>query len=216
MKELKIYQVDAFTNTVFKGNPAAVCPLTEWISETTMQSIANENNLSETAFFVKKEGFYEIRWFTPIAEVDLCGHATLASAFVLFLMENIPNDKIIFKAKKHTLSVTKNENIMTLDFPSDTHTKIEITDDLIKPFNYKPIEAYKGSSDILLIFSREEEIQNLKPNLLDITKINTRAIIASAKGENCDFVSRFFAPKYGIDEDPVTGSAHTTLIPYWS
>ena len=216
MKELTMYQVDAFTNSLFKGNPAAVCPLTEWISEETMQSIASENNLSETAFFVKKEDFYEIRWFTPVAEVDLCGHATLASAFVLFFMDNIPQDKIIFKAKKHELSVIKNVNIMTLDFPSNTLSKIDITDDLIEPFNFKPIEAYKASNDILLVFSNEEEIKNLKPNFTKISNINTRGIIVTAKGENCDFVSRFFAPKFGINEDPVTGSAHTTLIPYWS
>jgi PhzF family phenazine biosynthesis protein len=215
--KLKIYQVDAFAEKVFEGNPAAVCPLTEWLPDSLMQNIALENNLSETAFYVKRGDFYELRWFTPTTEVDLCGHATLATAHVLFNHEHHQTNEINFHSPRSgSLKVTKNNHLLTLDFPTDTLHKIEWPESNHAAFNFIPVEAWKGKTDYLLIFRNEEEIKNLKPNLSEITKWPVRGVIVSAKGTEVDFVSRFFGPQCGVDEDPVTGSAHTTLTPYWS
>ncbi|MDR2919466.1 MAG: PhzF family phenazine biosynthesis protein [Tannerella sp.] len=213
----KIYQVDAFADKLFSGNPAAVCPLEKWLSNETMQQIATENNLAETAFYVKKDTQYEIRWFTPAVEVDLCGHATLATAFVLFDIENHPGNEIrLYSHRSGLLTVTKNNQYFTLNFPADTLQSIELTSEITNGFNIKPHLAFKGKTDYLLIYDNENEIRSLKPDLNIISKLDARGIIVSSKGEKNDFVSRFFAPRVGVNEDPVTGSAHTTLTPYWS
>lgn len=215
--KLKLYQVDAFTDKTFEGNPAAVCPLTEWLPDEVMQNIALENNLSETAFYVKKENGYELRWFTPTIEVDLCGHATLATAHVLFNHENHIGDEISFHSPRSgKLTVKRNKHSLTLNFPADSLQKINWPAELHQAFNYIPVEAYQGKTDYLLVFKNEEEIKNLKPNLSEIARWKVRGVIVTAKGNEADFVSRFFAPQVGVDEDPVTGSAHTSLTPYWS
>ncbi len=213
----KIYQVDAFTNQVFSGNPAAVCPLDEWLSDDMMLKIAAENNLAETAFYVPIDGGFEIRWFTPTVEVDLCGHATLATAFVLFHHENYQGECINFYSPRSgTLTVTKNGNLLTLNFPADPVKQIAITEDISSCFNLQPTAAFKGRSDFLFLFSNEEAIRKLNPAFDQIAKLDGRGVIVTAKGNDVDFVSRFFAPQVGINEDPVTGSAHTTLTPYWA
>jgi PhzF family phenazine biosynthesis protein len=214
---LKLYQVDAFTDKLFSGNPAAVCPLDNWLPDDILQNIAMENNLAETAYYVKKGDKYEIRWFTPAIEVDLCGHATLAAAFVLFNFENHLSDKITFQSlKSGILSVGKDGELLTLDFPADIYESVELSPQLVACFNSQPLQAYKGKTDYMLVFEDEEQIKNLQPDFPSISKLKARGIIVTAKGSNVDFVSRFFAPQSGVNEDPVTGSAHTTLTPYWS
>lgn len=215
--KIKLYQIDAFTDKVFQGNPAAICVLDKWIDKETMQKISAENNLAETAFVVKKENDFEIRWFTPSVEVDLCGHATLAAAYVLFEYYNYKGDEIIFHTQTSgLLSVSKKDDFMTLDFPTDIYEEIETPQVLIDAFGIKPIEAYKGKTDYLLIFQSQKDIEGFEPDLNLIATVGGRGVIVSAQGEQTDFVSRFFAPQAGIDEDPVTGSAHTTLTPVWS
>lgn len=215
--KLTIYQVDAFADKVFQGNPAAVCPLTAWLDDALLLKIASENNLSETAFYVIMEDRVEIRWFTPNTEVDLCGHATLATAFVLARQENYKGNKIPFHSiRSGSLPVTINEDSFTLDFPLDPIIEIELTKDLLDATNIKPLKAYKGKSDILLIYEKQSDIENLIPNLTQIEKLDARGLIVTSKGNDCDFVSRFFGPQVGVNEDPVTGSAHTTLTPYWA
>lgn len=216
--KLKIYQIDAFTDKVFSGNPAAVCPLEQWLSDTVLQNIAMENNLAETAFYVKQDDQqYQIRWFTPTVEVDLCGHATLAAAFVLFNHENHKSPLVRFHSPRSgALTVTKKEELLTLNFPADQCEQVEISDDIIACFDAKPKKAFKGKTDYMLIFETEDEIENMIPAFDKISKLKARGVIITAKGHKADFVSRFFAPQSGINEDPVTGSAHTTLTPYWS
>jgi len=213
----KIYQIDAFADKVFSGNPAAVCPLDQWLSDEILQKIAMENNLAETAFYVKEGNQYRIRWFTPTVEVDLCGHATLAAAYVLFNHENHHENIIHFYSPRSgTLPVTKNGESLTLNFPTDLFEQVTISNEIINCFNIKPKSIYKGKSDYLFVFEKEEDLINIKPAFNEISKLNCRGIIISAKGNDVDFVSRFFAPQSGINEDPVTGSAHTTLTPYWA
>lgn len=215
--KLKIYQLDAFTDKIFCGNPAAVCPLDRWLSTELMQKIAMENNLAETAFFVKNNEQFDIRWFTPAVEVDLCGHATLAAASVLYDFEKYDGEAItFFSPRSGVLSVTRNDNLFTLDFPSDKLERVDLSPQLIACFNCQPVEAYKGKTDYMLVFNTEEEIRKLFPDIPAISRIKARGIIVTAPGVEVDFVSRFFAPQSGIDEDPVTGSAHTTLTPYWA
>lgn len=215
--KLKIYQVDAFTDKTFSGNPAAVCPLDEWISDELLQKIAMENNLAETAFYVLNGNEYEIRWFTPTIEVALCGHATLATAFVLFNYENHKENKILFNSRQSgQLIVTKEGEFLTLNFPTDTLEEIDISKELTDCFDIKPTKAYKGIRDYLLVFENKNQIKTIQPDLSEISKLDCGGMIVTAKGNTVDFVSRFFAPKLGINEDPVTGSAHTTLIPYWA
>lgn len=217
MKKIKLFQVDAFTDKVFRGNPAAVCVLDEWLDETTMQNIASENNLAETAFVVRNNDDFEIRWFTPKVEVDLCGHATLASAHVLFNNYNYPSNRIIFQSRNRgELSVEKNNDLLTLDFPADKPEKIDTPDWLVEPFNISPQESFKGRTDYLLVYSDQQEIENISPDFGKLGTTNARGVIVTAPGDDVDFVSRFFAPQVGINEDPVTGSAHTTLTPFWS
>lgn len=219
MTKIKLYQVDAFTDKLFSGNPAAVCILDKWIGDDLMQSISNENNLAETAFVVPRESDFEIRWFTPIVEVDLCGHATLASAFVLFNILRYPASSISFHSPRSGfLRVEKNEEMLYLDFPVDTIESIsEVKDVSIeKCIGVKPLELYKGRTDYIALIDKEYSLQHLQPDLEEISKLKARGLVVTAKGDKVDFVSRFFAPQSGINEDPVTGSAHTSLIPLWS
>lgn len=213
--QIPIYQVDAFTNHVFAGNPAAVCPLEEWLDDQTMQAIAAENNLSETAFFVKENDGFHIRWFTPAIEVNLCGHATLASAHVLFNHLGYKGDSIRFDSLSGELVVTNNEDLITLDFPA-TIPAAEMTSEKIKQaLGIIPMEVWK-SRDYLLLYEDEETVCSLKPDFVKMLELDCLGVIVTAQGDKSDFVSRFFAPAAGINEDPVTGSAHTTLIPFWA
>lgn len=213
----KIYQVDAFTDKVFSGNPAAVCPLDHWLEDELLQKIAAENNLAETAFYVKNKDTYQLRWFTPKVEVDLCGHATLAAAFVLFNHEGHKGNLIQFHSSRSgMLTVVKQSQLLTLNFPTDEFQKIDLSEAIANSFTIPPTATFKGKTDYLLVYDSEREIRSLKPNLEAIAALPVRGVIATAKGEHVDFVSRFFAPQSGIDEDPVTGSAHTTLTPYWT
>ena len=213
--KLDIFQIDAFTDKVFGGNPAAVIPLPNWLDDETLQHIATENNLSETAFFVKNQDVFELRWFTPVAEVNLCGHATLAAAFVLFEELKHPEDSIRFSTKSGLLEVHKKEKSIELNFPVDSLEKGDVAN-YSNLFNKKPKEAWKGKEDVLLVFQDEDEVQQLIPNLAKIATTPCRGVVASAKGNQVDFVSRFFTPQLGINEDPVTGSAHTSLVPFWA
>jgi PhzF family phenazine biosynthesis protein len=216
--KLKIFQIDAFTDTVFSGNPAAVCIMDNWLDARLMQQIASENNLAETAFVVKNNNRYDIRWFTPEIEVDLCGHATLASAFVLFnhYIEDV--DTINFySSRSGALTVEKGDDgYLVMDFPVDVLTEVDSISALNKALGIIPKHTLKGKTDYLLICENQKEIENIKPVFFQLDKIEARGVIVSAKGNDVDFVSRFFAPQSGIPEDPVTGSAHTTLTPYWS
>ncbi len=213
--KLKLYQIDAFAKNTFEGNPAAVCPLDNWIDESIMQKIANENNLSETAFFVKDKNQFYIRWFTPSKEVDMCGHATLASAYVIFDILNYQESEIVFNSKSGILKVSKENDRFKMNFPIQEIEKCNIPDNILKAFETKPIECYK-SMDYLLIFEEEENIINASPNLELLKDIDARGVIITSQSKEYDFINRFFAPKYGIDEDPVTGSAFTQLVPYWN
>ncbi len=214
--EIEIYKVDAFCEEIFSGNPAAVCPLETWPDDRLMQNIAAENNLSDTAFFVRQNDQFKIRWFTPVAEVDLCGHATLAAAHVLFQHMGFSGYKIVFHSRSGDLEVRKDSDLLTLNFPADLCVPIDVTEDMHRCFSATPIEACKGKNDYLLVFPSEEDIANMKVNLSLIEKLKeVRGVIVTAKGDSVDFVSRFFAPRLGIPEDPVTGSAHTLLTPYW-
>jgi len=213
---MTIFQVDAFNNEIFKGNPAAVIPLNEWISENLMQSIAEENNLSETAFFVKNKNSFDIKWFTPTLEIDLCGHATLAAAHIIFTELNFNENKIEFNSKSGTLIVTKNKDWYTLNFPSEEIKEVKTPDLLEQALNVPIIKTYKGTWKLLVELENETTISNLAPNFNLLSQLKSNGIIVTSKGDTVDFVSRFFAPKIGINEDPVTGSAHTLLIPYWA
>ncbi len=218
MQNLKLFQIDAFTNKLFSGNPAAVCISDQWLPEDLMQSIANENNLAETAFVVLSVNDFEIRWFTPTTEVDLCGHATLASAFVLFNILGYSDSTIRFHSPRSGLLLVKKEDEMLyLDFPTDSLDAINNYSEIIEAcIGIRPIEVFKGKTDYLAIIDSESSLKSLLPDFKSISKLNARGLIVTAKGGKVDFVSRFFAPQSGIDEDPVTGSAHTSLIPIWA
>lgn len=220
MKKLPIYQVDAFADSVFKGNPAAIVPLKEeWLADELMQKIAAENNLAETAYIIQRDGSYDIRWFTPAVEVDLCGHATLASAHIVLNMFHVKAKQVKFNSlRSGTLTVTKDKDQLVLDFPTDTLSPTDLPEALVQGLNTVPVETYKGKTDYMLVFENQEQIESLSPNFNWIAKVEARGIIVTAPGrdKDIDFVSRFFAPQSGINEDPVTGSAHTTLVPYWS
>ncbi len=213
---LTIYQIDAFTNEVFKGNPAAVCPLEEWIDESLMQRIALENNLAETAFFVKEGDVYEIRWFTPLAEIDLCGHATLASGFVIF--ELLKTEDNLVKFHSHIsgeLTVEKQGDRLILDFPARPVSPAQAPDNLTEALGKAPNAVLKAR-DYFLVYETEQEILDITPNFSKLLEIGAHGYIVTAKGDSADFVSRFFAPEVGVPEDSVTGSAHCNLIPYWA
>lgn len=213
--KIKLYQVDAFTDYVFGGNPAAVCLLSAWLPDATMQQIASENNLSETAFVVPSEHNYEIRWFTPEIEIDLCGHATLASAHVIFNHTAYDKNSIVFRYTSGTLKVNNTPPRLMMDFPAISGKPITVSRQLINALGKKPSEAFAGR-DILAVFDNEEDVAQLTPDFARVAKLNCMGVIVTAPGKNVDFVSRFFAPKAGINEDPVTGSAHCMLIPYWA
>lgn len=213
---LPIYQVDAFTSKLFSGNPAAVCPLKKWLPGSLMQNIAAENNLAETAFIIRKGKEFDIRWFTPALEVDLCGHATLAAAHVLFNHRDYKKDKIVFNSKSGKLFVSRAGDMLSLNFPADNIKKSALPKGMATALNTAPIECYKGKTDWMLVFPSQKEIEKLHPDFHLLAKVGARGVIVTAKGKTVDFVSRFFAPQSGIDEDPVTGSAHTSLTPYWS
>lgn len=214
---IPIYQADAFTNQLYGGNPAAVCPLIEWLPDDVMQKIAIENNLAETAFFVKTSEGYHLRWFTPEYEIDLCGHATLATAHIIFTELDYTEETIRFDTQKAgTLIVTKNGDRYTLDFPSRPPYPAEIPEGLSEGLNNKmPIHVLR-SRDYFLVYDNEQDIVDMQPNHFLLSKIDAAGIIITAPGKDVDFVSRFFAPAAGVPEDPVTGSAHCNLIPYWA
>jgi len=213
---LTIYQVDAFTKEVFKGNPAAVCPLDEWLDEALMQRIALENNLAETAFFVKSGDVYEIRWFTPLSEIDLCGHATLASGYVLFEILKTEEARVRFHSHKSgELTVEKQGDLLVLDFPSRPVAPTAAPDGLAEALGKAPKEVLKAR-DYFLVYENEREILDIQPNFSKLLEIGAHGYIVTAKGESADFVSRFFAPEVGVPEDPVTGSSHCNLIPFWA
>jgi len=214
----KIYQIDAFTDTIFGGNPAAVCILTKWLPDELMQKIAAENNLAETAFAVPNGDAYELRWFTPELEVDLCGHATLATAFTLFNYHGHTKNTLRFiSPRSGELLVVKNtDGSMTMDFPTDEVTTIEPLTALNEAIGLHPIKTFKGKTDYMMVYKTQEEIEAIRPNFHLLDQLDCRGVIVTAPGTEVDFVSRFFAPQCGIPEDPVTGSAHTTLAPYWA
>jgi PhzF family phenazine biosynthesis protein len=214
--KIPMYQVDAFTDQLFHGNPAAVCPLQEWLPEDRMQQIAMENNLAETAFYVRETERYRIRWFTPEIEVDLCGHATLAAAFVLFHFGQHSGTTIEFNSRSGLLSVARSDDLLTLNFPADTPEVAPMPDRLAEAIGIPPTECLKGKSDYMLVYRTPEEIEEIRPEMNRLSNVRARGIIVTAPGREVDFVSRFFAPQSGVPEDPVTGSAHTTLTPYWS
>lgn len=214
--KIAIFQLDAFTNQLFKGNPAAVCPLDEWLTDGMLQNIASENNLSETAFFVKeKEGFH-IRWFTPTTEVSLCGHATLATAAVIYRKLGYKGEQINFNSRSGILKVKRDADKYVLDFPADPPEKADKHVEISEALGLDPEEWYKGKEDYLLVYRSEGEVSSLSPDFSKLKKITQRGVIVTAQGSQTDFISRFFAPAAGINEDPVTGSAHTTLTPYWA
>lgn len=217
-RKIRMFQVDAFTEELFGGNPAAVCILEEsWLPELLMQSIAAENNLAETAFIITNEDGYSIRWFTPAVEVDLCGHATLASAHVIFNHFDFFGNEIIFNSPRSgELKVRRHGAMLTLDFPADEFRKVTTPAVLEKALGIEPMATFKGKTDYMAVLPAEADVIAVNPDLELLNTLDARGVIVTAMGDTVDFVSRFFAPQCGIDEDPVTGSAHTTLTPYWA
>lgn len=217
MMKLELYQIDAFTNRIFGGNPACVVPLKEWLSDHLLLQIAKENAVAETAFFIDKGEKIHLRWFTPDIEMDLCGHATLATAHCLKSILNYPNDTIIFETLSGDLTIKVKDEFYFLDFPSRMPIKSELPELISKSLSIQPIETYKAR-DYVLVFESEDEIKQLKINrqYFDQINLDPGGVIVTAKGNNCDFVSRFFTPQATILEDPVTGSAHCSLIPFWA
>ncbi len=213
--KLPMYQVDAFTDHVFGGNPAAVVLLNDWLPDGTLQDIAAENNLSETAFVIPRSDVSPLRWFTPALEVDLCGHATLAAAHILFRYRFPSLEKVTFSTRSGDLFVARDGDLLSMDFPSCPGTPIEVTDAFISAIGRRPEDAFLAR-DLLFVFRSEEEVRTLRPDLAGIAALDAFAVIVSAPGDAVDFVSRFFAPRAGVPEDPVTGSAHCTLVPYWA
>ncbi len=213
--KLRLYQVDAFADRVFTGNPAAVCPLEEWLPEDLMQSIAAENNLSETAFFVPHEDGFELRWFTPVTEVDLCGHATLAAAFVLFNQLELAANAVRFVTKSGVLEVARQDDLMVLDLPSRPARPCEVPNGLVEALGKVPQEVLLAQA-YLVVYQKEVDIAALQPNFGGLEALGLRNVIVTAPGDAVEFVSRYFAPAKGVPEDPVTGSAHCSLIPHWS
>jgi PhzF family phenazine biosynthesis protein len=212
---IKQYQVDAFASRVFEGNPAAVCPLEGWLEDRLLQAIAEENNLSETAFFVPNAKGFQLRWFTPVKEVDLCGHATLAAAHVIFNILGYPQPSIVFDSRSGELTVARQGELLAMDFPATPPTPCPPPPQLIAGLGRQPLEVL-SAGDYLAVFESEADVRAIVPNLSLLGELDLRGVIVTAAGEDVDFVSRFFAPKYGIAEDPVTGSAHCELTPYWS
>ena len=213
--EIELYQVDAFTSELFKGNPAAVCPLVEWLPEETLQDIAAENNLSETAFFVEEGDRYQIRWFSPKGEVDLCGHATLATGFVLYNCLGYTGDSIGFNSKSGLLTVSRDNDLLVMDFPAQPPVTCDLPVAIRAAFSQEIIECLQAE-DFLVVFPDEEDVRLAEPDFQQLRRLPLRGVIITAQAKDYDFVARFFAPKFGIPEDPVTGSAYTQLTPYWA
>jgi len=218
--KLTLYQVDAFTDTIFGGNPAAIIPLDQWLNDELMQKLAMENNLSETVFFTPSllSGIdYEIRWFTPVNEINLCGHATLASAFVIYNLMNFKKGVIVFHSKSGKLEIERKGEFFVMDFPAWKPKRVEkYPGNLRKALGVDEIHGIYKQRDWLILLNREEEVRNAKPDFPAIKKWNENVILTAPGSGDVDFVSRFFAPSMGIDEDPVTGSAHSQLIPFWA
>jgi len=213
--KLPIYQIDAFAENPFEGNPAAVCPLEEWLPDEVLLSIAEENNLSETAFFVATESGFHIRWFSPVTEVNLCGHATLATAYVLFHCLDYEQDAINFESISGILSVSKKDAFLSLDFPAQPPVSCEIPKEIVSALGVNPIECLIAD-DYIVVLDCESEVLAVVPDFDMLKGLDLRAVVITSKSTHYDFVSRCFVPKYGINEDPVTGSTHTELVPYWS
>jgi PhzF family phenazine biosynthesis protein len=214
--KIPLYQVDAFAHRPFAGNPAAICPLEKWLPDTTMQSIAVENNLSETAFYVRDGSRYDLRWFTPAVEVDLCGHATLAAACVIQeIRRETADSRVVFRTKSGELAVERDGDLYALDFPSRPAQACVVQNGLVEALGAAP-KIVLAARDYLCVFENEEQVMALAPNMTKLAEMDRFAVIVTAPGRDCDFISRFFAPSKGVPEDPVTGSAHCTLIPYWA
>jgi PhzF family phenazine biosynthesis protein len=213
--KLPLYQVDAFTSRVFGGNPAAIVVMDEWLDDRLLQAIAAENNLSETAFVIPNREVCLLRWFAPTLEMDLCGHATLAAAHVLFGHYFTDRERISFNTKSGTLTVTRDGHILSMDFPSRPGRPVQVDDALVSILGCRPTEALL-SRDLLAVFESESDIRRFRPDSERIASLEAFALIISAPGTDVDFVTRFFAPRAGVPEDPVTGSAQCTLIPYWA
>lgn len=212
----KLYQVDAFTDKLFGGNPAAIVPLESWLADDVMQRIAAENNLSETAFFVPVAGGYHLRWFTPGIEVDLCGHATLATAHVLFEHLGFSGQQLTFMSRSGPLYVVRAEKGYRMDFPADFAETVSPPEVLVKALGVLPLEVRRGKEDYLVIYPDESTVAGLEPDFRVLMELEGRGVVTTAPGYYLDFVSRCFFPNAGIDEDPVTGSAHTLMTPYWA
>jgi PhzF family phenazine biosynthesis protein len=213
---IPIYQVDAFTSRLFSGNPVAICPLDQWLPDDTLQAIAAENNLSETAFYVPENGAYRLRWFTPGVEVDLCGHATLATAYILLTRTHPDRDAIAFATRSGELMVRREGDLYSLDFPARPPERCEVHPRLVEALGTAPLEV-RAARDYLVVYASDDQVRTLQPNMELLSQMDRFAVIVTAPGsDGVDFVSRFFAPSKGVPEDPVTGSAHCTLIPYWS
>lgn len=212
---ISLFQVDAFTEILFRGNPAAVCPLKRWLPDETLQCIAAENNLSETAFFIRNDDHYELRWFTPKMEVDLCGHATLATAFVILEMMDRRLEQIRFQTRSGLLTVAREGDCLAMVFPSRPGTPCDPPPALVEALGVVPRETL-FARDYLAVLPSEAQVKAIQPDMYRLTALDGLGVIVSARGDSSDFVSRFFAPKAGVAEDPVTGSAHCTLIPYWA
>jgi predicted PhzF superfamily epimerase YddE/YHI9 len=210
-----MYQVDAFADRVFTGNPAAVVPLDTWLPDALMQAIATENNLAETAFFAPEDDHYRLRWFTPVAEVDLCGHATLASADVLFRVLGYPQDTVTFATRSGPLVVSRAGGLYAMDFPATPPTPCAPLPMWREALGVDPVETLRAF-DHIVVFESEAQVRALRPNLSLLATLDLRGVCVTARGETADFVSRFFAPALGVNEDPVTGSAHCELAPYWA
>ncbi|WP_024336162.1 PhzF family phenazine biosynthesis protein [Desulfotignum balticum] len=214
---IPMYQVDAFTSTVFSGNPAAVCLLDTWLDDAVLQAVAAENNLSETAFLVQNTTGFDLRWFTPVTEVALCGHATLASAFVQFFCQHWNKDTIVFDTRHSgPLTVARKGDLLEMDFPSRPPAACELSENLSRALGEAPQQVYKSAEDLMAVFDSETTVAGMQPDIALLAQLDWRGIIITAPGDHCDFVSRFFGPKVGVPEDPVTGSAHCVLIPYWA
>jgi PhzF family phenazine biosynthesis protein len=216
MSRHRFYQIDAFTSNVFAGNPAGVCRLDDWLNDATLIQIAAENCLSETAFYVPRTNGFDLRWFTPETEVDLCGHATLATAFVLYELEGFKGPRLQFHTRSGLLEVTRHKDSFAMLFPSREGVPVSADSALLNAIKPAvPTEVLKAR-DLMLVMQNEQEVKDFKPDMVLLAQLNTFGVIVTAPGNQCDFVSRFFAPAQGIPEDPVTGSAHCTLTPYWS
>lgn len=214
--KISLFQIDAFASRVFAGNPAAVCPLEEWLEDSLLQAIAAENNLSETAFLVRSGAQYQIRWFTPVQEVTLCGHATLASAFVVLNILEPGRSSVIFSSQSGPLKVECRGDRLQMEFPLWQPEVCSVPADLVAGLRLKPLEVFLARTYLAAVYDSEEQVRSLQPDFELLKRLDCLGVIVTAPGIAVDFVSRFFAPRVGIPEDPVTGSAHCTLVPYWS